>query len=974
VGVSTLAADLRHVVAGEVHLNTAGRALYATDASNYRHVPVGVVIPRDEADVAGVLQTAATHGAAVLGRGSGTSLAGQTCNAAVVIDFSKYMRHIIDVDARGRRARVQPGVVLDTLRAATRPHGLTFGPDPATHQYCTLGGMIGNNSCGVHSVMATHYGPGPTTAHSVESLSIITADGTRMTVGATDEATYQRALAAGGRRAGIMRQLRAFQQRHADLIRREFPDIPRRVSGYNLPALLPENGFHVGRALVGSESTLALVLDAAVSLIDARPCRALVVAGFDNVFRAADEVVWVREYRPTACEGLDRGLVDDMRRSGLDTSHLDLLPDGDGWLLIEFGDTTQQGADEQARAFVAAVQDTRRAQATRLYSDPERQQRLWDIREAGLAATARVASRHPTWPGWEDSAVPPAALGAYLRDLAALINAHDYRADLYGHFGDGCVHCRINFDLRSEAGVAQFRRFTEAATDLVCRHGGSMSGEHGDGQARSELLPRLFSPAMMRAFKEFKDIWDPDHRMNPGRIVDAAPLDADLRLGPDYAPSGQSTWFGYPDDLGSFSQATQRCVGVGKCRKPDTGTMCPSYMATREEAHTTRGRAHLLFELLRHEGSPADLASHEAATADALDLCLACKGCKGECPVHVDMATYKAEFRAQYYTRHFRPRAAHAFGRIGTWARLVARLRAAPIVNAAARTPGLSSVMKAIAGMAQARAIPRFAHTTFSAERGRHGRSPTGSPRVLLWPDTFNDHFHPGTLHTAADALGALGFAVDLPPTGLCCGRPLYDFGLLSQARHRLTTILETMRDDIRAGTPIVGLEPSCVSVFRDELTNLMPESDDARRLSTQMFTFAEWLDRHADRLDGAHLPRSALVHGHCHHKAIMTTDADRRVMERIGLRTEVLDAGCCGMAGAFGFEHSHYDISMAIGERVLLPAVRAARADTLVVADGFSCREQIAQGTTRRAVHLAEIVAMAIGQRDGAKADAVDA
>ncbi len=959
--VSRLAADLRTAIRGDVQTDTGARALYATDASNYRHVPVGVVIPRDQEDVMAALRIAAHHKVAVLGRGTGTSLAGQTCNAGLVFDFSACMDRILDLDVARRQARVQPGVVLDALRAAAAPHGLTFGPDPATHQYCTLGGMIGNNSCGVRSVMATHYGPGPTTAHNIDALTIATSDGTTMEVGATDESEYQRVVAAGGRAADIYLKLQAFRERYAGMIRREFPDIPRRVSGYNLPALLPENGFHVARALVGSESTLALTVDATVTLIEARAQRVLVVVGYDDVFLAADHVPAIRAHKPTACEGVDRGLVEDMRRAGLRLEHLSLLPDGDGWLFVEFGAAALEDADAQARRFIADVDASGRARSTRLFTAPHDQHALWEIRESGLAATARVAGRHPTWPGWEDSAVPPEALGAYLRELDQLIRRHGYHADLYGHFGDGCVHCRIDFDLRTAQGIERFRAFAEAATDLVHAYGGSASGEHGDGQARGSLLPRMFSPGMLQAFREFRGIWDPDGRMNPGRIIDAAPLDADLRLGPAYDPPLEPTHFGFPDDLGSFAHATLRCVGVGKCRKTDTGTMCPSYMATGQEQHTTRGRAHLLFDMLRSDRDRDDLAAHEEAAHEALDLCLACKGCKGECPVHVDMATYKAEFRARYYTRHFRPRAAHSFGRIGTWARLVDRLHMAGVVNGLAALPGVSRAMKAVAGMAPARAIPTFARRTF--RRSFRAERPSPGPRVLLWADTFNDHFHPGTLQSAAGVLDALGYQVALPPAGLCCGRPLYDFGFLDAARARLTTMLDALDADIRAGTPIVGLEPSCVSVFRDELTNMLPTSEHAHRLKAQVFTFAEWLERDPERLDGVRLERRALVHGHCHHAAIMQTDADHRLLARLGIDAQVLDAGCCGMAGAFGFEHDHYDVSMRIGERVLLPAVRSAPLNTLILADGFSCREQIAQATRRRALHLADVVALAMRQ-----------
>ena len=966
---TALVRDLEAGVAGEVRFDAGDRALYATDASNYRQPPLGVVIPRDADDVMHTLAVARRHDAAVFGRGAGTSLAGQTCNTGVVIDFSKRMNRILEIDPAARRARVQPGVVLDALRGAAAAHNLTFGPDPATHQYCTLGGMIGNNSCGVRSVMADKYGPGPTTAHNVEALEVVTYGGTRLRAGATDEAALGRILQRGGDEAAVYRRLVEFRDRHAELIRRGFPDIPRRVSGYNLPALLPENGFHIGRALTGSESTLVLVLQADVTLIPRQPHRVLVALGYEDVFAAADHVPEVMSHRPVGCEGMDRGLAEDLRRGGIHPGNLKLLPEGHGWLLVEFGGTTADEAREHAEQFAVRIARSAARPAVRLYADPAQQARLWDVRESGLAATARVEGRDPTWAGWEDSAVPPARLGAYLRDLRALLERHGYHADLYGHFGQGCVHCRIDFDLRSAPGIARFRAFVEAAADLVHRHGGSLSGEHGDGQARGELLPRMFSNEMMRAFAEFKRIWDPDGRMNPGKIVDANPLDSDLRQGASYDPPQPATWFKFPEDRGSFAHATLRCVGVGKCRKTDAGTMCPSYMATGEEKHTTRGRARLLFEMLR--GEPLEDGWRAEEVHDALDLCLACKGCKGECPVHVDMATYKAEFLAHYHETRLRPRSAHAMGRIGTWARLVARLGASRLVNTIAATPGLSAAAKAAAGIAQPRRLPAFAPRTFRQWFLDRPPRPARGERVILWPDTFNDHFHPETLRAAADVLEEMGFDVEIPRALLCCGRPYYDFGMLGEARASLQRILRSLENEIRAGVPIVGLEPSCVSVFRDELVNLFPSSDDARCLSKQVFTFAEWLDTHHERLEPVRLERRAVVHGHCHHKAIMHTDADRRVIDRLGLRAELLDSGCCGMAGAFGFEANHYDVSMAIGERVLLPAVRGAARDALVIADGFSCREQIAQSTERRALHLAEVVRLAM--REGPRGPSGD-
>ena len=957
VDIEGLAADLEGRLDGEVRFDAGARALYATDASNYRQVPLADVVPRHVADVRATIDAARRARAPVFGRGAGTSLAGQCCNAGVVIDFSKYVNRVIDIDPGARIARVEPGLVLDGLRAAAAPHGLTFGPDPATHQWCTLGGMIGNNSCGVHSVMADFHGPGPTTADNVEALEIVTYRGLATSVGPTDDETFGRIVSAGGPVADLYRRLRGFQQRYADLIRREFPKIPRRVSGYNLPALLPENGFHVARALVGSESTLAMVLQATVHLIPAMPHRTLVVTGFDDVFAAADHVPQVMRYRPVGLEGFDAGLADDLRRSGLDHGNLRLLPDGHGWLLVEFGAASLEEAKAAAAEFVA---DARRMPGIRSvveYDEPDEQGRLWEIRESGLAATARPGDGRPTWPGWEDSAVPPERFGAYLRDMRGLFQKHGYRADLYGHFGQGCLHCRIDFELQSAEGIARFRRFLGEAADLVHTYGGSLSGEHGDGQARGELLGRMFSPQMLGAFREFKSIWDPDWMMNPGKVIDARPVDADLRLGAAQGDLPGHSEFRFPEDGGSFAHAVQRCVGVGKCRRDDAGTMCPSYMVTREEKHSTRGRARLLFEMLA--GDPIEDGWKADEVHEALDLCLSCKGCKGECPVHVDMATYKAEFLSHYYRHRWRPRSAYAFGLIHQWARVAS---VAPrLVNTLMQMPAARWGARAASGMAADRQVPAFASQSF--RRWFRRRPPVAAPQappVILWPDTFNDHFHPEILRAAADVLERAGFRVAIPRAALCCGRPLYDYGMLDAARRRLRTILAALREPIDAGVPVVGLEPSCVAVFRDELVNMLPDADRARRLRDQTFTLSEFLVRQ-DPLPMRRLTGRALVHGHCHQKALSGMDAERQLLTCVGIDYDILDSGCCGMAGSFGFERDHYAISMAVGERVVLPAVRDAPQETLIVADGFSCREQIAQSTPRRAMHMAELLQMAM-------------
>jgi FAD/FMN-containing dehydrogenase/Fe-S oxidoreductase len=953
-----LAAELGRRLRGEVRFDAGSRALYATDGSNYRQVPIGVVVPRDADDVVEAVAVCRRFGAPFLSRGAGTSLAGQCCNVAVVCDLSKYLHRILEIDPGGRRARVQPGAVLDDLRSAAERHHLTFGPDPASHSRCTLGGMIGNNSCGAHSLMAGK------TEDNVLELEVLTYDGLRMRVGRTSEEELARLVHGGGRRGEIYGRLKALRDRYAGLIRRRYPQIPRRVSGYNLPQLLPENGCDLAKALVGSEGTCVTVLEATVRLVASPPARSLLVLAYADVYEAGDHVPEVLAAGPVGLEGLDDRLVEAVRKRGLHPRGLALLPPGGGWLLVELGGDTALEAGAKARALMDAIGGTGGAPAMRLCDDPREAREVWKVRESALGATARVPGRRQAWEGWEDSAVPPERVGAYLRALRALLAKHGYDGALYGHFGQGCIHTRTDFDLESAPGIARYRAFVDAAADLVLSFGGSLSGEHGDGQSRAELLPRMFGPELVEAFREFKSIWDPEWKMNPGKVVDPYRLDENLRLGPGYRPPQLATRFRFAgEDEGSFARATLRCVGVGECRKEHAGTMCPSYMATRDETHSTRGRARLLFEMLA--GDPLAGMWRDRHVKEALDLCLACKACKSECPTAVDMATYKAEFLSHYYERRLRPRSAYAFGLVHRWARLASHVPC--LANLATRAPGLSRLAKAIAGMAQEREIPALASRSFTAWfAGRRPPRPPvaagGRQRVLLWPDTFNNYFHPGTARAAVEVLEAAGFEVALPRRALCCGRPLYDYGMLDLAKRQLRRILADLAPEIAAGIPVVGLEPSCVAVFRDEMMDLLPDDLAAQRLSRQTYLLAELLEERAGAWRPPRLEGRAIVHGHCHQKSILGMDADEAVLRRLGLDHELLDAGCCGMAGSFGFEPGeHYEVSIACGERVLLPAVRRAANDELIVADGFSCREQIAQRTDRRALHLAEVLQMAL-------------
>jgi FAD/FMN-containing dehydrogenase/Fe-S oxidoreductase len=1017
-----LARSLRARLSGGVHdvgFDTASRALYATDGSNYRQVPIGVVFPRNNEDVEAAVALCREFDAPLLCRGAGTSLAGQGCNVAVILDFSRSMNQILEIDPSRRIARVQPGVILDHLRAAAEKHHLTFGPDPATHDRCTLGGMIGNNSCGVHSVMAGK------TDDNIEELEVLTYDGVRLKVGRDliepcgDSRPFDKLRAgprlssgsgsssrsAADRANQIRASLKQIANQYADLVRKRFPDIPRRVSGYNLNQLLPENGFHLARALVGSEGTCATILEATCRLVESPPERVLLVLAYPDIFQCADAVPEVMRHKPIGLEGFDDLLVGYTRKRGIHSEGLALLPPGGGWLMVEFGAQTPPEAESQARALMQALARSTPPPKFALFPDTQQARRIWEIRESALGATSHVPGEPPNWEGWEDSAVAPERLGAYLRDLRQLFTAFRYQGSLYGHFGHGCVHTRINFDLQSKEGIAKFRKFMEEAADLVVRYGGSISGEHGDGQARGELLPKMFGPELTQAFRQFKTIWDPDGKMNPGKLVEPNKLDENLRLGPNYNPWQPETHFKFVEDHGSLASATLRCVGVGKCRREEGGLMCPSYRVTREEEHSTRGRAHLLWEMtqgLNREDGVIQDGWRSEEVRDSLDLCLACKGCKSECPVGVDVATYKSEFLSHYYEGRLRPRSAYAFGHIDLWAR--AASRAPGLANLATQLPLLRDISKFVAGIPARRSVPAFAPETFKSwfqsrksyldrknrlessrlstapdpgknafewrsafsaalEPPHNGRAfaPDERPPVILWPDTFNNYFHPVTAKAAVDVLEAAGFRVLIPRAHLCCGRPLYDLGMLPRAKSLLQQILNALALEIQAGIPVIGLEPSCVAVFRDELLNLFPHDERAQALSRQTFLLSEFLETHAPNFAIPNLNRKALLHGHCHQKSLMKMTAEESILARAGIDFTSPAPGCCGMAGSFGFERDHYEVSQAIGELELLPAVRRAPSDWLIIANGFSCREQIAQSTDRRALHLAEVLQMAL-------------
>ncbi|MEU9209384.1 FAD-binding and (Fe-S)-binding domain-containing protein [Streptomyces sp. NPDC048415] len=970
-----LRAALEKAVRGEVAFDTTARALTTMDASNYRRVPLGVVSPRDTEDVAAALAVCRARGVPVVARGGGTSIAGQATGTGIVLDFTRHMNRIVSLDPQARTAVVQPGVVLDRLQDAAAPHGLRFGPDPSTHSRCTLGGMIGNNSCGAHSVA---WG---TTADSVRELSVVTAQGAPARLGRDW--------------AGAPEGLRALVEGELARLRTGFPDLPRRISGYALDALLPERGADVARSFCGSEGTWGVLTEAVVRLVEAPPARALAVLAYPDESAAAEAAAGLLPHGPLTVEGMAADLVP--ARAG--------LPRGGAWLFVETGGASEAEARARADAIVRAADVTDAVVVT----DPAGQRALWRVREDASGTATRMPDGTEAWPGWEDCAVPPARLGAYLRDFRSLLAAHQLRGTPYGHFGDGCIHVRIDFDLISPGGVARFRRFSEELAEVVVSHGGSLSGEHGDGQARAELLPRMYGQEMIGLFERAKDLWDPNDLLNPGMLVRPHRLDENLRFAV-LPRKPVDVVFGYPADGGDFSAAVRRCVGVAKCRTTEvtsTGVMCPSFRATGAEEHSTRGRARLLHEMLAGEIVTDGWRSTEVR--DALDLCLSCKGCKSDCPVGVDMATYKAEFLHHHYEGRRRPAAHYAMGWLPVWLAAVTRTRSARLVNSLAAIGPLAGLAKRLGGIAPERDIPRVARETFSRwwsrrfrdrarafVRGQTGeRFPGfGGDTVVLWPDTFTEHLSPSVGRAAVRVLEAAGLSVLLPPTrrmrygpvgdgvtegpiGLghllpqrrhrvCCGLTYVSTGQLARARAVLRRTLDLMEPYLDMdGIPVVVLEPSCAAALRTDLPELLPDDPRAARLAAAVLTFAQALERHAPHWTPPRLDRPAVGQTHCHQHAVLGDTSERRLREAAGL-TGTLTGGCCGLAGNFGFEKGHYEVSVACAEEQLLPAVRAASDDTVILADGFSCRTQLEQLAGRRGRHLAEVLADGVARSAG--------
>jgi len=950
---SSLARTLRAQVRGQVRTDSLAQALYATDASNYRVPPEAVVVPVDEDDLATAVEVCRQAGAPTVLRSGGTSMAGNAIGG-VVIDVSRHLRHILDLDVTSRTALVQPGVVLTDLMAAARPHGLTFAADPSSASRATLGGMIANNACGAHSVA---WG---TTADNTLGLEVVTGDGRRLSLAAPESAVGRGA--PGGPEHDLAASLGRIGEEHRRLIERRFGTFSRQISGYALQHLLADPGPDAVRLLCGSEGSLATTLRATVRLVELPRASVLLALGFATSGDAARSVPLVLPYEPLTMESINATLVDRLPHEVRRAAQAAGLPEGQVWLLVEVPGQAAEDAAARASEIADQVREGIGGATASVVTEPGAKAVLWRCRKDGTGLATRRVDGAEAWCGWEDAAVPPSRLAEYLEGLDELLAEYDYSGASYGHFGEGCMHMRIDFDFLTERGRRDYRAFIERATDLVTGLGGSVSGEHGDGRARGEMVARMYGAESMGVFAEVKKVFDPAGVLNPGVIVDPPPVDEALRQAGAAQMFQPQTLFAYPDDAGSFAQAQRRCVGVGTCRQTSGGVMCPSYQVTKEEQHSTRGRARVLFEML--EGDVITDGWRSTEVRDALDLCLSCKGCLSDCPVNVDMATYKAEFTHHHYARRpwARPRSHWSMGWLPVWAQVASR--APGLVNAVTGSR-MAPALRSAGGIAPDRDIPQFAEESFARWFARRRSDGTGQRGpVLLWPDTFTNALSPEVGQAAAHVLEDAGFSVHLPTGPVCCGLTWISTGQLGVARRVLQRSLRAIAPGLGAGAPVVGMEPSCTAALRHDAAELLADEPLARMAREQTVTVAELLEQRAPEWEPPQVGGEALVQVHCHQHAVMGFDADRRLMDSAGIAASVPDSGCCGLAGNFGFEAGHEEVSRAVGERVILPAVRDADPATPVLADGFSCRTQIGQETPRRARHLVELLADGLASR----------
>ncbi|MFD3744645.1 FAD-binding and (Fe-S)-binding domain-containing protein [Nocardia sp. NPDC058633] len=916
-----LAGELRTRLDGSVDASVRRRVEYSSDASNYRVRPAMVVFPRGEDDVAATMTFAHENGLSVTARGAGTSVAGNAIGPGIVVDFSRHMHAVRAVDVEARTATVQPGVVLSDLQRRLRPHGLRFGPDPSTQDRCTLGGMIGNNACGPHALA---WGR---TADTVRELCVLDGTGQHRTLGAD--------LAA-------VPGLAKFTTANLAVLRTELGRFDRQASGYGLEHLLPERGSSVAKAFVGSEGSCGLLLEAEVALTPIPAATVLTVLGYPDIASAADDIAAVTGCAPIAVEGIDAGLVDVVRAH---RGTVPELPRGRGWLFVE----TAGASPAQALAAARRLCAQSNADDHRIVTDPAATAALWRIRADGAGLAGRTPDGKPAWPGWEDAAVPPENLGTYLREFASLTSDYDVRGLLYGHIGDGCIHVRLDFPITDAP--RRFRSFLFDAAQLVVRHGGSLSGEHGDGRARSELLEVMYSPAARAAFAGFKSLFDPENILNPGVLVAPRPVDDDLRVaGLSPVPS---LGFALSTDSGDLSTAVHRCVGIGKCRADTHGAggfMCPSYLATADEKDSTRARARVLQEVVRGE-----LDWRAPAVEQSLDLCLSCKACASDCPAGVDMATYKSEALYRRYRARLRPLDHYVLGRLPHWLAIAQHFPR--LANALAARPRLRRAGMRLVGIDPRRDVPRLApkslRRTWSDNNDPTEADETSTPEVMLWIDTFTDTFDPEIATAARQLIEQLGHRVRIPKDRVCCGLTWISTGQLDGARTRLRATLDVLADHAAAGGPIVGLEPSCTAALRADLPELLPDDPRAKQVAAAVRTLAEFLLEHPTWQPPRRPHDTVVVQPHCHQHAVGGFDAERRILAAMGVTVAEL-AGCCGLAGNFGMQRGHYDVSVAVAENALLPALREAPPNAVFLADGFSCRTQADQLAHTPGLHLA--------------------
>lgn len=922
---------LRALLPEDTDFSDRARAEYASDASNYRVLPTGVVRPHSADDIVEVRSVCDEFGIPLTTRGGGTSVAGNSIGTGVVMDLSRHMHRLISIDPDARTARVEPGAVLSTIQRAAQPFGLRFGPDPSTYSRCTIGGVMGNNACGPHSLA---FGRA---AESIVEMDWLTGSGDRFVAG------------AGTASVPGLEELVAS---NLAVMRTEFGRFPRQVSGYSLEHLLPENGRNLARALVGTEGTCGVMLGGTITLQPLATVTVLVVLGYDSMAEAADDVPTLLPLRPLAMEGLDHRIVDAVRRSQ-GAGYVPELPAGAGWLFVQVAGSTE--AEAVAAADLLAA--TSSAVASARFPAGPLATRLWQIRADGAGLAGRTAAGEQAWPGWEDAAVPPEHLGSYLRDFEALLGSHGLTGIPYGHFGDGCVHVRLDLPLANAP--ERMRPFITEATDLVLRYGGSPSGEHGDGRARSELLAEMYSPQALTLFRRFKYLFDPQNLLNPGVVVDPEPFDRDLRR-PQALPLLASGGFAFAEDGGDATTSFHRCVGVGKCRATSGGFMCPSYRATMNEKDSTRGRARVLQEMANGQMLTSGYAS--AAVLESLDLCLSCKACGSECPAGVDMATFKAEALHQAYRGKIRPLTHYTLGWLPWLAQIASPF--ASWVNRAGRVPWLRRTGMRLAGMDERRGLPRFAERRLSRAHMRAGEphrsdaSPGGA--VAVWADSFSEYFSPAQGLDMISLLRSAGYSPELVPPGACCGLTWISTGQLETARRKLRSTVAQLAPYLTRGTRIVGIEPSCTAVLRSDLLELLPTDENAREVAEGVQTLAELLVEAIGR--GWQPPslrgETIVVQPHCHHQAVMKYRADVEVLEATGA-TIVAVEGCCGLAGNFGMERGHYEVSVAVAENGILPVLREYP-EALILADGFSCQTQIEQLAARKSMHLASLLTRA--------------